>query len=686
MSLSIIFADLDRLHAPRLGPGLCAAAVVAMAAWLGWGGGLARAQGPESRIERPAEPTPTLGLDALERGMRGYGMTVFEGTDPEPFEFEVVSVVRDSSPRRSVIWVRCVDPRLVESGPVQGMSGSPMFVWEAGEAQEPGEGGRLIGAFAFGYPFSKACYVGVQPIAYMRELAEREVNPGAAAHGHGIGLSEARRQLESMAGRTALHAATRDRLGWSLRLLDAMGVTAASRMARSSARPAATHAGHEVEAMRLALPVGSREAVDLAAPLLERFGLTVVPGGGGSAGAGLMQAEAAGGNAGITTTLRPGAALSVPIVMGDWDASAAGTVTDILPDGTVLGFGHPMFGGGDTAVPMATGEIHFVMPRLDISFKQSSSLEVVGTLRRDAAAGVAGSEGLDFESAEVRADVALPGLAPASYAYRVVEVPGMTPTFAALAVLQSITAVQGLPPQNTARLRAEIAFEGGHALELDTLTPMADPMALAVDLLAPTALMTMNSFEPTRLTSMRVEVEVAPRVRQATVVDATLGAVEVAPGDTAEVTVRLQPFGEPATQRTLSIRVPADTPEGDYTLAVGGAQTFLSMTLGSRPHLLQPQSLDDYRDTIQRIFNVQGDALYAVLQLQRQAVAVGRAELSGLPSSRAAILATPTSTRASRFLETVHATEDVPYVTLGGRMLMLSVREPLGRAQPGGDD
>lgn len=156
---------------------------------------------PPAGIAAPQQPTPTLDLDDLERGMKGYGMTVFEGDTPEPFAFEVVAVIRNSRPGRGVIWVRCTDPRLQFSGPVQGMSGSPMYVWSEGEEQQPGEGGRLIGAFAFGYPFSKECYIGVQPIEYMRQLAQgapddanaRQPSPSTG------GVADAIRVLDALA-------------------------------------------------------------------------------------------------------------------------------------------------------------------------------------------------------------------------------------------------------------------------------------------------------------------------------------------------------------------------------------------------------------------------------------------------------------------------------------------------------
>ncbi len=139
----------------------------------------------------PAVAQPILKLDEVKVGMKGYGLTVFHGAKIEPFAVEVVSVMRDFAPQRGVVWIRCDDERLQKTGPVSGMSGSPIFLWDEKEAKEIGKGGKLIGAFAFGFGWTKDCYAGVQPIENMRKTgdaiagdaakpaAKRTAQPGA---------------------------------------------------------------------------------------------------------------------------------------------------------------------------------------------------------------------------------------------------------------------------------------------------------------------------------------------------------------------------------------------------------------------------------------------------------------------------------------------------------------------------
>ena len=65
---------------------------------------------------------------------------------------------------------------------------------------------------------------------------------------------------------------------------------------------------------------------------------------------------------------------SLPFAFGDLTVAGHGTVTDVLPDGRVLGFGHSMDGTGPTSLPMATGYVNFMVPRDQLSFRVAGPL------------------------------------------------------------------------------------------------------------------------------------------------------------------------------------------------------------------------------------------------------------------------------------------------------------------------
>src|SRR5688572_15489426 len=88
--------------------------------------------------------------------MKGYGLTVFEGTKPERFEIEVIDVLQDFLPRQELILIKTKHPRLEVAKVVAGMSGSPVYV-----------DGKMIGAYAYGWSFGSEPVAGVTPIENM---------------------------------------------------------------------------------------------------------------------------------------------------------------------------------------------------------------------------------------------------------------------------------------------------------------------------------------------------------------------------------------------------------------------------------------------------------------------------------------------------------------------------------------
>src|SRR5262245_39815970 len=69
-----------------------------------------------------------LPLAEVHPGMTGYGLTVFEGTKPERFNVRVIGVLHNFLPKQDVILIQSDDPRLLHSGIVHGMSGSPIYL------------------------------------------------------------------------------------------------------------------------------------------------------------------------------------------------------------------------------------------------------------------------------------------------------------------------------------------------------------------------------------------------------------------------------------------------------------------------------------------------------------------------------------------------------------------------------
>src|SRR3984957_9598279 len=111
---------------------------------------------------------PTISVDQIHAGMRGYALTVFQGVKPESMDVEVLGVLRNTNgPKGDIILIRLHGKKVEYTGVVAGMSGSPVYL-----------DGKLAGALAFRIgEFSKEPIAGVTPIADMLEIDALDRSP-----------------------------------------------------------------------------------------------------------------------------------------------------------------------------------------------------------------------------------------------------------------------------------------------------------------------------------------------------------------------------------------------------------------------------------------------------------------------------------------------------------------------------
>ncbi|MDH3254202.1 MAG: hypothetical protein OEM62_04345, partial [Acidobacteriota bacterium] len=124
-----------------------------------------------------------MSLAEIQRGQRGYGLSVFEGGEPERFDVEIIGLWKDVQPDTSYVLARLSGHGLEESGVIAGMSGSPVYVDD-----------RLVGAVAFAWPFAQQAIAGITPIESMRKLTAIETATGRGASATTSDLAAVARQ------------------------------------------------------------------------------------------------------------------------------------------------------------------------------------------------------------------------------------------------------------------------------------------------------------------------------------------------------------------------------------------------------------------------------------------------------------------------------------------------------------
>ena len=117
-------------------------------------------------ITAAAQSLAIFPLSEVKPGLHGIGRTVFSGTKVEQFDVEILGVLENVGPKQSVILARLSGGPLEKTGVLQGMSGSPVTI-----------NGRLVGAVALSFPFSKEPIAGIRPIEAMLRTSTAATPP-----------------------------------------------------------------------------------------------------------------------------------------------------------------------------------------------------------------------------------------------------------------------------------------------------------------------------------------------------------------------------------------------------------------------------------------------------------------------------------------------------------------------------
>ncbi len=471
-------------------------------------------------------------LSKVRPGMKGYGLTVFEGTQPEKFEVEVIGVQKGFLPRQDLILVKTRHPRLDVARVVAGMSGSPIFLE-----------GKMAGAYAYGWTFPREAVAGVTPIENM--------------------LADMDRPIPS------------EIFGWPLRMV---GIKPATPKARAtSASEAST---------RYYGPPGHYHLADHAAQLASRLPHAVNTEGvhpvetplllGGTTALGLQIAEKLfrplgfeplqAGGAGANEQNAPerfvdGGTIGVQLVSGDISAMPLGTVTRVEGD-RLLGFGHPLMSAGVTALPTAIAKVLWFWASEYRSFKVGYPVRSVGALIGDRQASIVVSQSAKAPIIPVTLDVGgVEGVPKNTWHFDVAHERFMAPSFLATAIGSAIQSVVSERRDVSWSLDSELQLENNRTITLEDFGVSSGGTIGAEDVLGSNLVESIgallnNPWQSTFVKGIKAHLTLhylrdILRLRGVQLLDP-----EVDAGKSARLRVTLLPWEGPPQYRVLSIPIP----------------------------------------------------------------------------------------------------------------------------------
>jgi hypothetical protein len=481
-------------------------------------------------------------LKDIKPGLRGIGKTVFSGNRIDEFQVEVLGVLENIGPKQNLILARLSGGPLAETGVLQGMSGSPVYI-----------DGRLAGAVALAFPFAKEAITGIRPIEEMVRVTEagRTPPPGRMVARNDVSLA-------------ALFAA-KD----------------LTRLLPGRLEPA-TGGGKLLD---IATPVSfagfTRATLDSFAPQLRALGLEPTQG--------LSAGGPSSPHMGDPSTLKPGSMISVQLMTGDLSIGADGTVTYI--DGNkIYAFGHRFLAVGSTALPFTRSEVLALLPVLSASFKISAPKETMGAILQDRNTAVAGELGRAAAMAPVSITVSRSGKRMDSYQMEMVQDRFLSPLLVQMAVFNTIDATERTMGASSFRVTGEIEFQGSAAplkvnnmYAADTGSAMIASLSTAI----PLAYVLQSGFDALEVKKIALDIESFDAKMQFQIDSVSVGRREVRPGGKVELTTTLVGENGAELARTIVYQVPLGiTPGPLYFTVADGMTTNLTefrQIIGAQP-------------------------------------------------------------------------------------------------------
>ncbi|MBK9314373.1 MAG: hypothetical protein IPM55_09025 [Acidobacteria bacterium] len=554
------------------------------------------------------QKTEFFPIDQVRPGMRATGYTVFVGSEPKPFELEILGVLKGyPNPQQNAVLSKLLGDDLNHMGVFQGMSGSPVYI-----------DGKLLGAVAFGYQFAKDPIAGITPIQHMIEVFEnkqpadrKDLDKPRPVSFSEIAFNENSREFADYVSSFKADA---------------------SSGAQSVSSPGAGQVLMPI-ATPLAITGVPPDVVSRFAPIFKSLGFAPVAGVAGAAEiTDLKQADA--------NTLKPGSTIVVPLVRGDYSLAAAGTVT--YRDGNrIYAFGHPFLQLGVSDFPMHEGEVVTVMSSSATSFKLSFPTAMVGAMTGDRSPGIFGELGRTPRMIPVEINVKTSLGEKRSYRFDMVIDRFLSPILLQTTLIAALSSTERVIGDSTLQLSSMIKLKGHQPVNLENRLSVSlnAPLAAAFAVSQPVTALFNSGFKDLEFEKLRYDIASNDARSTGKLDRLWINRTEVRPGEALEIQAFARTEGGEEYVERMRIEIPKDVAPGPLQIIVGDGAGLQA----SEPRTgVNADSLDQLVREMNKIRK--SDRLYVRLARSESGAMIKNEIMPSLPPS---VLATLGSDRTS---------------------------------------
>ncbi|MCE5315479.1 MAG: SpoIVB peptidase S55 domain-containing protein [Armatimonadota bacterium] len=599
---------------------------------------------------KPEDAKQFMPVSQIKRGMRGYGLTVFQGTKIEKFDVEILGVLKQMNTGKDLILVR------VGGGPITsrqtevlaGMSGSPCYI-----------NGKMIGAISYGPPFPKEPIGMITPIEDMLEAWDDNLPKQASGYSRGTLNEPVKVDGKSVTGIAI------DEYGSDAKAIE-NGIL--------HMQPLATP---------LMVSGVSARGLEKLSEILRPFGIRPVAGpGGGGRSAEEAKAE-----------LVPGAAIGMSLASGDIDMTGIGTVT-YRRGNKIVAFGHPMLGIGAVDAPMTTAYIEDVISGYEESSKLGSPIKTVGRIFQDRPWSIAGAVGNMPKTIPVKVAIDDRSFKRSkTYKINVIDHPLLASRLITMMVGEAIYEMHPTPGDTTAEISYEVDADGLGTIKRSNIffDPVSVDSASIEDIGTLLQILSSNKFYSVDIKSVNLNVRIIDKRNTATVDRIFVKKSEYEPGETVEVGVVLRPYKKDRITKTYKVKIPATAGNGKLTLQVRGGATpaimqtmsMMTMDMGDdetggmmMPGTSSTANVDNVKQLVGKYLEREkNNQLVVQLMLRNTALNVAGEKLSGLPNAVADVMKSSRNSGLKLEREEVKELYDEDMIVTGMARLTLNIKK-----------
>lgn len=567
-------------------------------------------------------------IDQIKIGMKGIGKTALENNNIVEFNVEIIAVLKNVFPKRNIILARLDDKKLKEAGVIMGMSGSPIYI-----------DGKIIGAVAYSWPFSKEAIAGITPIEDMIGIPQKSTND---------------KENNAALAKNLLQF-----------IFNPPKKTQAEEYYKEFLSYFPIDNKNDSGIFLRGVPLIINSSAKPLFPVLQNWwqenGFIPIIGGNS------IQGDKVQG-------LKEGDAIAVSFITGDIDISAIGTVT-YIDQNKVFAFGHPLFNLGNISFPMAKAEIQTLVPNLMSSFKVGNTGETIGTFKQDFSSAVFGILGEKPPLIPFKINTSFNNQNRA-FNFYLADHNLLSPILANYVLNEAFAATESNLYEGTWDIAGVIDIEGHQNVIIDNIysgflsMPEASTFVSSIF-----GYLLNNEFEKVKIKNIELNATISNEQKIADLLEVNSNKLDVKKGDKITFTIAIKPYQKDVESYNYILEIPHHLQPGKYFILFGGAEEFNRFDYF---YYYKLTNIDSLNQVIKLINNIKrNDRIYVRIFRSSPSLIVKSKIMSDLPPTYFDIIDSPRAAGGANKVFMENLWEDsiqTNYVIKGLRRVMIEVK------------